>query len=118
MTRDISESSGVGWEVSAKGDFDIADDGAFREIEKIGEAHSGLEGHIVDRSGELVMKVAVLFCVRAEPGGITVEIDLPDDPVLHKGFQTVINGREGNVGNGILDPQRHVIRGGMIAICH
>ena len=103
-------------EFAAQGDFDVVDDGAGREVEDVGEVEAGLEIHVVDHAGRRVVEMAVLAEVRAVAGGFAVEIDLPDDAVLHERFEAVVNGGQREVRKLVLGPHEDLVGGRVIPV--
>ena len=98
-----------GDEFAAEGDFDVLDDGPGWEVKDIGEAYAGFEIDIVDHAGGGIMEMAVLAEVRAVAGGFALEVDLPDDAVLHERFEAVVNCSERDVREPVLGPHEDLV---------
>ena len=98
-----------GDEFAAEGDFDVLDDGPGWEVEDIGEANAGFEIDIVDHTGGGVVEMTVLAEVRAVAGGFALEVDLPDDAVLHEGFEAVVNRGKRDVRKPVLGPHEDLV---------
>lgn len=105
-------------ELATEGDFDVLDDGIGRKVEDVSEVDAGFEFYIVDRSGGLIVKMAVLIEIRTIARRFAVEVHLADNLVLNKRLKTVVNGRQGDIGKGLFDAHEDLIRRGMGALPH
>jgi hypothetical protein len=56
----------------------------------------------VDHAGGGIMEMAVLGRIRAVAGGFALEIDLPDDAVLHQGLEAVVNRGQREIRQPVL----------------
>jgi hypothetical protein len=70
---------------------------------------------VVGGAGLLVVKVGVGVEVGAVAGGAALEVDLADEVALHKGFEAVVHGGEGDGGHLGADTGVNFVGGGVIA---
>lgn len=85
------------------------------EALEVGEEGGG-DVNIEDATGTLVVKVGVLAQVGAVAGRLAVDIDLADEAAGDEGFETVIDGREGNGGHRGASAGVNLVGGGVVAL--
>lgn len=105
-------------EAATEGDFDVLDDGAVGQIENIAERVARLEVDVVDDAALGIVEMPMINEVRAIPRWFAVEIHLPDDAMLDKGFEAIVDRRQRDVGKPVFGPHENIVGGGVDLFLH
>ncbi len=104
--------------MAAEGEFDVGDDGAFRQVENVGKVDAGFESDVVNGAGFLVVEMAVFLEIRAEAGRFAVKIDLTDDAVLDERLEAVVDGRQRDARDAFLNSHENLVGGRVVTLLH
>lgn len=117
----VGEWSGMGklrGNGAAKGELDVRNNRAGRQIEHIFQLDAGFEGDIVNFARRLIVEMSVIEQIRTVAAGLAVEMNLPNDAMLSKSFETVVDGSQRNLRQFVFDVEKYVLSGGVNAIFH
>lgn len=95
----------------------IGEHESFGKFPMAGEAFGGRHFNVEHSTALRTEEMTVCFEIGTEPGGATLDADVFDESGLGEGFQTAVNGGQRDIGYTLFDAQKHIGRGGMIALC-